>query len=342
MTDFYQLSEDEQAEAMAALAVAALPRWGLEGSELQLIKYRENAVFRVVTGAGTRYALRIHRYAYHTDEELRSELQWMAALDEHGIAVPSLVLANGGEPFALVTVDELPEPRQVDVFCWVDGKPLGSVEAGISDPAAVAKTYHTIGALAARLHNQATSWSPPSTFVRHAWDVEGLVGDQPFWGPFWELASLTVEERQLLLQVREQVRVDLSAYHKAPENADWYSMIHADFVAENLMVDGEQVHLIDFDDAGFGWHLFELATALYFEIGEDHYPIVYDALVAGYREHRSLPAAQLAQLPLFLLARGFTYLGWVHTRSETQTARELAPMLVERACKLAREYVQGG
>ena len=30
------------------------------------------------------------------------------------------------------------------------------------------------------------------------------------------------------------------------------------------MVQGDRIKLIDFDDAGFGWHLFELATALYF------------------------------------------------------------------------------
>ena len=67
-------------------------------------------------------------------------------------------------------------------------------------------------------------------------------------------------------------------------------MIHADFVAENLMVDGDSVRLIDFDDAGFGWHLFELATALYFEMEEEHYPDAYRALIEGYREYRTLPS----------------------------------------------------
>ena len=32
--------------------------------------------------------------------------------------------------------------------------------------------------------------------------------------------------------------------------ATLYSMIDADFAAENIMVDGDDVRLIDFDDAG--------------------------------------------------------------------------------------------
>jgi Ser/Thr protein kinase RdoA (MazF antagonist) len=340
MSNFYELDAAGQTVAMTHLAQRALDEWGLSGSELALIKYRENAVFQVQTAAGERYALRIHRHAYHSDAELRSELQWIAALDAAGIDVPGVLPTSKGDLFALVEVPEVPEMRQVDVFAWVDGEQLGSVEGGVGAPASVAATYRTIGQLAARLHNQSTDWIPPAGFVRHAWDVDGLVGDQPFWGRFWELGSLTGEERELLLDARASVACDLSAYASNPDNAGQYSMIHADFVAENLMVDGGTVRLIDFDDAGYGWHLFELATALYFEMEEAYYPEAYRALVTGYRQHRPLDDEQLAQLPLFFLARSFTYLGWVHTRSETQTARKLAPMLTEKACKLARLYLQ--
>jgi Ser/Thr protein kinase RdoA (MazF antagonist) len=340
MSNFYEMDEAAQTLAMTSLAREALAHWGLEGSELELIKYRENAVFKVQTGPSERYALRIHRHAYHSDDELRSELQWIEALDAAGIDVPAVLPAGNGDLFRLVKVPEVPEPRQVDLFAWVEGKQLGSVEEGVADPAAVADTYRTIGRLAARLHNHGGEWTPPDGFTRHAWDVQGLVGEEPFWGRFWELDSLTGEERELLLAARARVAEDLAAYEANPDNAGLYGMIHADFVAENLMVDGDTVRLIDFDDAGFGWHLFELDTALYFEMEEDHCEAAYRALVEGYREHRPLSDEQLAQMPLFFLVRSFTYLGWVHTRSETQTARELAPMLTEKACGLARQYLE--
>ncbi|MCZ6831136.1 MAG: phosphotransferase, partial [Gammaproteobacteria bacterium] len=222
MTNFYELDEVGQSLAMQGLAQRALAEWSLEGSELELIKYRENAVFKVQTGAGERYALRIHRHAYHSDAELRSELQWIAALDAAGIDVPGVVPTSKGDLFALVEVPEVPESRQVDLFAWVDGEQLGSVEAGVGDSASVTDTYRTIGQLAARLHNQATAWNPPEGFTRHAWDVDGLVGEEPFWGRFWELASLTSEERELLLRARARVAVDLAAYAVDPANAGLY------------------------------------------------------------------------------------------------------------------------
>ena len=44
-------------------------------------------------------------------------------------------------------------------------------------------------------------------------------------------------------------------------------------------------------------------------------------------------------VPLFFLARGLTYVAWVHTRHETETAKELTPMLLTAACELAEEYL---
>ena len=99
------------------------------------------------------------------------------------------------------------------------------------------------------------------------------------------------------------------------------------------------MRLIDFDDAGFGWHLFELVTSFYWQTGETYFDEIRDAVIDGYRAHRALPDAQLEYLPLFFLARGFTYLGWVHTRKETETAHELTPMIVENVCALADDYL---
>ena len=103
-------------------------------------------------------------------------------------------------------------------------------------------------------------------------------------------------------------------------------------VPENLLIEGNRVQVIDFDDAGFGWHLFELATSLYFITGESIYPAARDALIRGYRSERPLAEDELDWLPLFLAARGTTYFGWVHTRQGSETAREMTPFLIERAC----------
>lgn len=338
MTDFYSLPVDEQAERMTDLARDALRFWDGDFDQLKLVKYRENAVFSAVRPDGKRVALRVHRHAYHSDDELRSELQWMQALDRTGIAVPETIAAAAGEPFVVVSTSDIPEPRQVDMLGWLDGRPVGAIESVQSaDAETLAAVYFEAGRLAAQLHNQATSWQPPASFTRHAWDAEGLVGDQPFWGRFWELDLLSQEQVELIQRARVKARQDLEAFGQTRQN---YSLIHADLVPENLLQENGRLKLIDFDDAGFGWHMFELVTALYFHLDAPYYDSIRSALFAGYRTERQLGMDDEAKLPLFLFLRSTTYLGWVHTRSETETARELGPMIVERTRALAVVYLQ--
>lgn len=321
---------------MRALALIALRDWDLEVVNLAPIKVRENAVFRIDLAGGGRAVLRVHRSGYHSDAELQSEFLWMRALEAAGIPVPRVIRSRQGRDFEVVATPAMHGPRQIDVFEWIEGRQLGSVESGISgDDAAIAGQYHMIGTIAARMHNQTAAWRHPAGFRRHAWDAAGLMGEQPFWGRFWELAALTPGQRSLLLRARDKIAGELAAYGT---KADRYGLIHADLVPENLLIDGHRVQVIDFDDAGFGWHLFELATSLYFISGDGIYPTARDALIRGYRSERELSEEALEWLPLFLAARGTTYLGWVQTRQGSDTAREMTPFLVERACAVAEEY----
>jgi Ser/Thr protein kinase RdoA (MazF antagonist) len=323
-------------DQMHSLALAALRDWDLEVAAVAPIKVRENAVFRIDLAGGGRAVLRVHRSGYHSDAELDSEFAWMSALEAAGIPVPRVVPSRRGRNFEVIATSTV-AARQIDVFEWIDGRQLGSVESGIGgDGAAVAEQYAVIGAIAARMHNQWAGWQRPAGFRRHAWDAAGLVGEQPFWGRYWDLAALTAEQRDLLLRARGRMARELAAYGTEP---DRFGLIHADLVPENLLIDGARVQVIDFDDAGFGWHLFELATSLYFITGDSVYPAARDALIQGYRSERELTDEALARLPLFLAVRGTTYLGWVHTRQDSDTARELTPFLVERACAVAEEYL---
>ena len=287
---FYQLTPEAQSDCVAKLARVALEEWGLEARALELLKYREIAVFRVAASDDRQYALRVHRAGYHTDAELRSELSWMRALLADGFDVPELVPASNGELFITAAHPDVPS-RDRSTFCWIGGRPLGAVEGALEgEAAALALTFRTIGTLAARLHNQAERWTPPPGFTRHAWDTDGLVGEQPFWGRFWELAALTASQRSLLERARSRVRSELSRLERSPRN---YGLIHADFAPENLMVDGTRIRLLDFDDAGYGWHLFEIATST-------HWPAIFRdrrAVLEGYRTERAPGRGGRALLP---------------------------------------------
>lgn len=335
MSDFYDLTPDAQARRLEEAGRQALRHWNINPSSMRLIKYRENAVFEIREDS-RRHALRTHRIGYHSDAELQSELHWMVALAQSGIETPTVIPTNAGELFVTHESPDLPGPVQVDLFEWLDGEQLGSIEDGLSDASEAEKAYKTIGEIAAQVHNQASDWTLPEGYARHAWDEHGLAGSAPFWGQYWKLEAASPAQRNLLERARDRVFSDLSDLPKSP---DVYSMIHADFVPENLLVSDGRVRLIDFDDAGFGWHLFELSTSLFFIRHEPYYEQAKQALIEGYRTHRALSDEQLALLPLFDLARSTTYVGWVHTRPETETAQELTPILLEWACELSEAYL---
>lgn len=315
----------------------ALSRWPIDVTHVEPIKVRENAVYLVHTAQGGRRVLRMHRAGYHSDAALLSELSWMGALAQAGIEVPRVVASSTGNPFERIALAATGESLQVDVFEWIDGRPLGTVEEGVSaEPAQIASIYTRIGEIAAQIHNQANAWLLPPNFQRHVWDADGLVGEKPVWGPFWQLEALSPSERRMLERVRWQLVKTLGGYGKGP---DRFGLIHADLVPENILVDGERLRVIDFDDAGFGWHLFEIATSLYFIRREACYETARDALIAAYRRLRPLPDEHLQLLPAFLAARGTTYLGWVHTRQREPSAQALAPQLIELAMAAAADYI---
>ncbi len=324
---FYSLSDADQADRLTELARAALTRWGDGLGDPKLFKNRENAVFSVERAGGARFALRIHRAAYHSDAALRSELYWMRELEGAGIAVPRVVPALDGSLFVHAEAPDVPEVRQVDMISWLSG---AAADASADD------YFYRLGGLAARLHDCGARIALPSDFTRHSWDDAALLGPDPLWGRFWELPALTADQRDLLQAARTQAATELASYGKAP---DRYGMIHADLIRDNVIEDGARLQAIDFDDSGFGWYMFELATIICANLNRADLPQLQEQLFAGYRAVRPLSQADLDRLPLFLFLRASTYLGWVQTRSETQTAREMAPLHIERCCRLAREFL---
>ncbi len=316
------------AARLTDLARAALRRWDGGYGEPELFKHRENAVFSVTRADGARFALRLHRAGYHSDAALRSELYWMRELGRAGIAVPSVVPAADGSLFVHAECDAS-EPLQVDLIGWLSGAPAG--EAG-SDPAYLFR----LGALAANLHLHGSKIALPSDFTRHSWDEEGLLGERPVWGHFLDLPALSKDQRALLRETADAAKIALAAYGKAP---DRYGMIHADLIRDNVLENDGQLQAIDFDDSGFGWYMFELATILCANLDSPDYPQIERQLLEGYRSVRALGDADVAHLPLFMFLRASTYLGWLQTRAETATAREKAAMHIARACRLAEAYL---
>ncbi len=316
---------------LQAIAERGLDEWDIRTVQLELISISENTVFRVDTDASETYALRIHRSDYHTLAELNSEQQWTAALKQAGIGVPLPRLTRDGRGYATVPVPGSAETRHVGLVEWFEGATLSSIIAQAPDMEALALHFNQLGRIAAKIHNQAVGWQIPDNFQRHAFDADGFMGETPFWGPFWILPELKAAEREHILNARRAIHRVLSDYGKG---GGTYSLIHADLHPDNLLVNDDQLHVIDFDDAGFGWHQYEIAVALDAYRKPPHFKVARDALIAGYRSERSLSEAAIELLPMFLLIRSLALLGWLHARPEHNKGNRVRN-LIQSACRQA-------
>jgi Ser/Thr protein kinase RdoA (MazF antagonist) len=311
------------------LVVAALARFGLGGgASATFVRHGENTTYRVTAGDGRQFALRIDRPGYQTVEAIRSELAWMDSLRASGVRTAPAVPGLDGDPVQTVP-DRTDLERTAVLFEWIDGVPLSAV--GGLEP------WARLGELMAQIHIHARDWARPPWFTRPAWDADALVGDEPRWGPPDPEGVFVEHDRAALEACRAEVRSRLKEIGFA---SDRFGLIHADLGFENVLVaDDGTVTIIDFDDSGNSWYLFELASALYPHDRGEGFGERRDALVAGYRRVLELPDELLAELPTFLMARRIQTLGWVFSRSETAHAERQRPRRIQSTPPATREYL---
>jgi Ser/Thr protein kinase RdoA (MazF antagonist) len=99
--------------------------------------------------------------------------------------------------------------------------------------------------------------------------------------------------------------------------------VHADLRLTNLLASGEQLGIIDFDDCGFCWHLYDFAAAVSFMEHDPAVPALMREWVAGYREVAPLVEVQVALLPAFVMLRRMLLTAWLASHAETPTGRAL-------------------
>ncbi len=324
-TDFYDAAPDEQVRRLAGLAEVALPQWGLEGAAVTQAAYRENMTFRVDAGDRGVFALRIHQGNYRTDAQIQSELDLMTYLDSEGVRTPSVVPTQSGSLFTTVSAEGVTEPRQCDVFKWIDGRPLRMTGQPIGEIAPLTEAYTEVGRLAAQIYNATEKWQKPAGFDRPAWDADGMYGVNGNLGDFRRLEGATDAQMRLMLGVSDKLSEVLADFGQSP---DRYGLSHGDFLAENIFVCEDGIRLLDFDDAGDSWYLFDIATALFDLLGTPAYDPCVAAIVSGYREQRDLPDEHLIMLPAFCLGRLLSYVGWCAKKPHMPLSAFIKPLLL--------------
>lgn len=303
-----------------ALALEAAHHWG--GHSPRLIRNRENAVFEITLPTGPA-ALRLHRMGYQSDAAIWSELWWCAALAAEGVAVPAALPSRDGA--LLVT---LSNGRKASVIDWVTGEAMGIAGQPYDLPRHVLLERHrALGRLVADFHAATARLTLPPDFSRPRWDIPGLVGENPFWGRFWEHPEANADQRATLQNAHAFLCERLEDHARTASIVP----IHADVLRENVLVNDHSLSLIDFDDSGWGFALYDLGTVLSQNLYEPAYPDIRDALMAGYG------TTDIQTVEMFTLARTCASVGW--TMPRLAPGDPVHPRHIARACMWAERLI---
>ncbi len=216
----------------------------------------------------------MHRPGKHHDGAVVSELAWLAALRrDTDLSVPVPV----GTPVVV-------EGIECSLLRWQVGRRMSLGARPIH--------LRRLGEAMAGLHDHAAGWEPPARFSRPRWDWAGC-----FEGAGWDLVPAGHRRRW-------RAAADRAGEVMAELGGDLL-LIHADLHLDNVLFHRGEARLIDFDDCGFGYPIYDMAVALWELRWRDDWPAWRDAFAAGYG---TLPDAD--RLDTFIAAREVIFGLW--------------------------------
>lgn len=319
------------ADMQQAIA-ATLPQWGLSPrATATLLNISENATWRLDDPDRPEpLILRVHRAGYHTEPEIRSELAWIAALRTSGsVSTAAIHPTTTGDPVAILHSPTGLPARHAVAFRYLQGK---EPDIGTN----LVPWFHTLGAITARLHHHAATWPRPQTFARKLWNFDAMLGPVKLWGPWQSGIGLTQEGHKTIARAVAEIQRRTQAYGHTP---DRFGLVHADMRLANLLVHDSTMHVIDFDDCGLSWLLYDFAASITLL---EHDPIVPDlqsAWLDGYRTIRPLPPEHETILPTLIMARRILVMAWMASHAETPMAREGGAAYTAQTIELAERYL---
>jgi Ser/Thr protein kinase RdoA (MazF antagonist) len=311
-------------------ALDALRAYGSHpDATVDLLNLSENATYLVSDPDNGPSVLRVHRLGYHDEREIASELAWMDALRaEAGVRTPRVLPAADGRRIVAVAERTGAAVRHCVRFEFLPG----------SEPESDASAGHfaELGEITARMHQHARDWRRPDWFARFHWDYPAAFGAEARWGRWQDGVGVGPAEKRMLSRLDDTLKRRLDAFGTSQER---YGLVHADTRLANLLVHDGAVSVIDFDDSGFSWYLYDLGTTVSFFEHEPQVPALIDSWLAGYRRVGQLNAADEAELWTFVLFRRLLLVAWIGSHQAVDIAAELGATYTRDSCDLAERYL---
>lgn len=323
--EFATLSQRAQIAALRPIADRASRAFGVNPASLRCINHGFNTTFAVIDATGAKYALRLNTHSLRDRAGLNAEQQWISALAQTtNVMVPTPLYTDVGEPFVELLFAPMRKTLVATMARWLPGRIVGARPSR--------QQVRHIGATMAHLHRHSAQWRPTS-------DAQFPFVNQPLMNSEDHLSGvaahhISAEMRALLDIVRPRVA---QAY--AQLNAQTpVQPIHGDMHIYNVMWHNNHLAVFDFDDAGLGLPIQDVAITLYYI---RDIPYAEAELWAGYHSVNPQQKVDPDVLETLLIGRGILLLNDLLVLTNPAES-EFIPEYLRRMRLRLQHYVDTG
>lgn len=303
-----------------------------DAMKIKLLKYSENLTYLLYCDYDKekKYVLRVFRPGYHDDSELAGELIWINQITKDtDVRTANVYMDKNGSFVSDIVVEG--NKLHCALFAYIDGKSL-------NDLTKAERLYYLekMGEVMAKLHLQSMNWTEVKNVKRFSWDIDDLIGENARWGQFTLMKGLPDEYMESYKKAAEIIRKRVEKFGRSRER---YGLIHDDISINNVLVYQNEIYLLDFDDCGWGWFLYDLPTGVLEDFGESMEEGML-AILRGYEKFRPLSEEEKNELKTFNLLKKIVRIGWIATRSDNDTVKKVKSDYFCETAKMAQEYIQ--
>ena len=107
----------------------------------------------------------------------------------------------------------------------------------------------------------------------------------------------------------------------------------------NILLNRNLLTLIDFDDCGFGWFLYDFAASVSFIENHPRLEDFKQEWLEGYRGVQPISKSDENMIDSFVMLRRLALLAWVGSHSESDEPKLLAPYFAQETAEFAETYL---